>query len=234
MFADEDLLPISALQHLLYCPRQCALIHVERVWAENLLTFQGRQMHEKADKGRSTRRSKKPEVGRNIQVVSRALGIWGKCDVVEFRATSDVPAGAPASAGMSSTRNGPQVPFPIEYKRGKPKSNGCDRVQLCAQAMCLEEMTGTTIEHGAIFYGITKRRIEVPFEGQLREQTIDAIRRLREMIDVARVPAAEFDPRKCKRCSLIDFCMPENAGAGRQVGRYVQQTLMRMLEQVPT
>jgi CRISPR-associated exonuclease Cas4 len=217
-------LPISALQHLLYCERQCALIHVERLWAENLLTAQGRLMHERPDKGRPTRRARKPEVGRNIQVVSRTLGIWGKCDVVEFHPSST--PGVPASAGMYSTDGAGTVPFPIEYKRGKPKRNKCDAVQLCAQAMCLEEMTGTSIPAGAIFYGLTKRRTDIAFDALLRTQTLDAVRRLREMVQSAQVPRAEYEPRKCKRCSLINLCMPEHAGAAR----YVQRTLARMTQ----
>jgi CRISPR-associated exonuclease Cas4 len=156
MFSEDDLLPISALQHLLFCPRQCALIHLERQWAENRLTIEGQRLHKKADAGKAERRLgvvKGNRAGsdahgdgvrteRAILLRSLQLGLFGKADVVEF-VTVD---------GRTTVR-------PVEYKRGKPKKDRSDVVQLCAQAMCLEEMLGVVIPVGAIFYGVTRRRV---------------------------------------------------------------------------
>jgi CRISPR-associated exonuclease Cas4 len=202
-----DLLPISALQHLLYCERQCALIHIEQVWAENQFTVEGNVMHEKAHDGPDETKAGVRLV-RGLAVKSEALGLSGQCDVVEFHADG--------------------VVLPIEYKRGKPKAHRADEVQLCAQAMCLEEMFGVAsvgnrsaepeapianrryiIPEGRIFYGQTRRRLDVVFDAELRALTADTSRRLREMIESRRTPPAVYEERKCKACSLNELCMPQ-------------------------
>jgi CRISPR-associated exonuclease Cas4 len=191
-FTESELLPISALQHLLYCERQCALIHIERLWAENRFTAEGQILHKKAHGGKTTTR---PE-GRSLRAVpirSFELGLFGIADVVRQK------PGEPA--------------IPIEYKRGRPKRNDCDRVQLCAQALCLEEMTDRRIPHGEIFYGKTRRRIIVEMGPDLRETTIEATRRLRELIESRRTPAAVPGP-KCERCSLKHLCLPRLKSRG--------------------
>lgn len=214
-----DLLPISALQHLLYCERQCALIHVEQVWAENEFTVEGNVMHEKAHDGPDETRAG-VRVVRGLAVKSEALGLSGQCDVVEFH---EHPHG----------QSGPHSPLcgnfilPIEYKRGKPKAHRADEVQLCAQAMCLEEMLrdraipdprgensgqecpGYVIPEGRIFYGQTRRRTDVVFDAELRALTADTARRLREMIASRRTPPAVYEERKCEACSLKELCMPK-------------------------
>ena len=202
MFPEEDCLPISALQHLLFCPRQCALIHVEQQWAENRLTLEGGHLHEKTDRGRASRRGGR-ETTRSMPLRSLRWGIFGKADVVEFEGG---------------------VPLPVEYKRGKPKKDGSDRVQLCAQALCLEEMLGTAVPSGAIFYGITRRREPVMFDAALRGQTLDAIRRLHEMIGSGITPIARRE-KKCHRCSLLRLCMPEVLSGGESASRYLQRSL---------
>jgi CRISPR-associated exonuclease Cas4 len=149
--AQEDVLvPVSALQHYLFCPRQCALIHVEQLWAEDGATAQGRLMHERVDDGKPDRRAGIRTV-RGIAIRSLALGITGKADAVEFHGTGKGAA-----------------PYPIEYKRGKPKSHRADEVQLCAQGLCLEEMFGVPVPEGALFYGKTRRRSVVAFDTELR------------------------------------------------------------------
>jgi CRISPR-associated exonuclease Cas4 len=204
MFTDDDLLPISALQHLLYCPRQCALIHNEQAWAENVLTAQGRLLHEKADSGKVNRR-KAGTVARSVQLVSRKLGIWGKADTVEI-----TPGGAVR---------------PVEYKGGQPKRNDCDRVQLCAQALCLEEMLNVTVDGGAIFYGQTRRREDVTFDDALRERTRGAVADLRELIDSRVTPSAVYEKRKCDRCSLIDLCLPVKMGLPSLASSYINRAI---------
>ena len=187
MFTDEQLLPISALQHLIFCERQCALIHVERLWAENVLTVEGKHLHEKAHDG-SRELIDGVRVARSLWLKSNALGMIGQADVVEFHTDGQV--------------------VPVEYKRGKPKKDDSDRVQICTQAMCLEEMLDTTIKSGQLFYGKQKRRTVVEFDNTLREKTRTTVARLREMIDNRETPTATRQP-KCDNCSLIELCIPD-------------------------
>ncbi|HZL37031.1 MAG TPA: CRISPR-associated protein Cas4 [Tepidisphaeraceae bacterium] len=220
MYPEDDLLPISALQHLLFCPRQCALIHVERLWAENSLTLEGRHLHEKADAGKGE--SRKPLAGgvriaRGLMLRSLQLGLLGKADVVEFRVQ-----------GASTT----PTPFPIEYKRGMPKKNRCDEVQLCAQALCLEEMLQTPVPAGAIFYGKTRRRTEVAMDAALRELTLNLIRRLRKMVDDRQTPAAVRE-KKCDRCSLLQLCLPDARPGTDAASRYLKRSVALSLAGTP-
>ena len=163
-YADEDLLPLSALQHYLFCPRQCALIHVERQWFENRFTAEGKMMHERVDReGDMQRGAVRVEYG--LRLVCRELGLSGQADVVEFH----------KSEKMQETG----LPYPVEYKRGRPKKDDSDRVQLCAQALCLEEMYQTHIARGALFYGKTRRRQVVTFDSEIRDLTLKTIESLR-------------------------------------------------------
>jgi CRISPR-associated exonuclease Cas4 len=226
VFAEEDLLPISALQHLLFCPRQCALIHIERLWAENRLTVEGRQLHKKADAGRvERRRGLKERRGRRaaggtahgdgvcteraVLLRSLELGLFGRADVIEF----------------VTTAGGQPVVRPVEYKRGKPKKDRSDVVQLCAQAMCLEEMLGVAVPAGAIFYGVTRRRVEVPFDESLRALTRQTIDRLHAMIRSGRTPPAKRE-KKCERCSLVNLCLPDVLEGSESASRYLRRSLL--------
>ncbi|HBI41404.1 MAG TPA: CRISPR-associated protein Cas4 [Planctomycetales bacterium] len=215
MFSEEDLLPISALQHLLYCARQCALIHVEQLWAENRFTVEGRHLHERANGG-------KPDMRKGLRTVralplwSYSLGLIGKADVVEFGEVSGASGG-----GVGSTA------FPVEYKRGKPKAHDADRVQLCAQGLCLEEMFGARVEAGALFYGRTRRRTDVAFDEGLRELTRETAGRLHELLRSGRTPAAVYEKKKCERCSLKNLCLPRMP-AGR-AERYLDGALTAAL-----
>lgn len=224
MFPEDDLLPISALQHLLFCPRQCALIHVERLWAENRLTVEGRHLHQRADAGKGEARGPTRgslRVARGLPVRSLQLGVWGKADVVEFRGPA---AGSLQRPGDGDPLSRQLVPFPIEYKRGKPKRDGSDRVQLCAQALCLEEMLGAAVPAGAIFYGVTRRREEVPFDDALRALTLRTIERLHEMVASGRTPPAVRE-KKCERCSLKSLCLPEVLEGREPASRYLRRSL---------
>ncbi|HEY2584554.1 MAG TPA: CRISPR-associated protein Cas4 [Tepidisphaeraceae bacterium] len=222
MFSDDDLLPISALQHLLYCERQCALIHLERLWAENRFTVEGRHLHERADAGK---REARPggRTARAVPLWSYELGLFGMADVIEY-------AAAPLATGHSQlATNNPQpttgnsqpatspVPFPVEYKRGKPKAHDADRVQLCAQAMCLDEMLGVPVPAGALFYGRTRRREDVAFDAALRALTTETAARLHELLAGGQTPPAVYERRKCERCSLKSQCLPR-LPAGRAAG----------------
>ncbi|MBB5353691.1 CRISPR-associated exonuclease Cas4 [Haloferula luteola] len=189
MDADDRLVPISALQHWLYCTRQCALIHVEQAWAENRFTAEGRVMHQNAHDGDDeTRRGLR--ITRGMPVVSEGIGLTGQCDVVEFHADGTV--------------------LPVEYKRGKPKALRADEAQLCAQAMCLEEMLGATITAGCLYYGEKHRRTEVAFDEELRELVRATAAAVRACLAEGKTPLAEYEPRRCDACSLIEVCKPKS------------------------
>lgn len=203
MYAESELLPISALQHLLFCERQCALIHIERQWAENRFTAEGAILHRAAHSGRSARR-KDVRTVRSLPVRNLELGLFGIADIVDFDGTGGVR--------------------PVEYKRGKPKRNDCDRVQLCAQALCLEEMLGISIDRADLFYGGTRRRVTVELDAALRDLTRNAATRLHSLIRSERNPPAELGP-KCKHCSLRTVCMPELAARGAGIRAYLDRML---------
>ena len=201
-FADHDLLPLSGVQHVVFCKRQAALIHLEGMWADNPLTIEGSHLHEAADAGlREVRGSLR--ITRGLPLRSYRLGLSGIADVVEFRRTEDPFAGArlPGAAGL-------WIPFPVEYKRGRPKLYRADEVQLCAQGLSLEEMLEVPVLRGALFYGKTRRRREIDFDPELRQLTEETAKRFRQIIESRRTPLAHREPR-CRRCSLLDVCKPE-------------------------
>lgn len=187
---DEDLIPLSALQHYLYCPRQCSLIHVERLWAENRQTAEGRILHERANRPMAEQRHGVRTVTA-MPLSAPDLGIAGVADVVEIHADA-----------------GGEIPYPVEYKRGRPKAHQADQVQLCAQALCLEAMFGRAVPEGALFYGTTRRRQVVSFDTELRRLTLATIHATREMLAAGHTPLATYDPRRCDACSLLDLCQP--------------------------
>lgn len=227
---DLDLLPISALQHLLYCPRQCALIYLEQAWSENLFTAEGRVMHDKAhDGGTQSRGDVRTALG--VRMVSHKLGLTGQSDVVEYKRAD----GALDEEGRNMAARLPGVkglwcPFPVEYKRGKPKINQADEVQLCAQAMCLEEMHKVVIPSGALFYGATRRRTEVHFTEALRNLTADAAERLHKLISSGKTPQPEYNADKCDRCSLLEICRPQT-GDRQSVARYIRRIMTEQNEE---
>lgn len=210
---ESDLLPISALQHMVFCERQCALIHVERVWIENRLTAEGRLLHERVDQqGQESRGD--VHIARGLPIRNLQLGLTGIADVVEFHRVSDVEAGAALSGKSGFWR-----PFPVEYKRGKPKSDDCDEIQLCAQALCLEEKYGVEIPSGALFYGTPRRRQEVLFDVQLRSRVREVSERLHQLVRNARIPSAVYSP-KCDSCSLFEYCQPKSIGCSRSAKKF--------------
>ena len=184
---EDELAPISALQHMLFCPRQCALIHNERQWAENRFTAEGRILHQRTDGGGRERRAG-VTTERSVPLRSLRLGISGVADVVEMHEDGHL--------------------YPIEYKRGRPKAHRADEVQLCAQAMCLEEMLGTPVLEGALFYGRNRRRSTVTFDAELRALTRRVADNTRRMLAAGVTPPPEYDARKCDACSLKEVCQP--------------------------
>jgi CRISPR-associated exonuclease Cas4 len=222
MYSEDELLPISALQHLAFCERQCALIHLEQVWDENRLTAEGRILHEKAHETESELRAGVYDA-RGLRVRSLKLGLAGMADVVEFH---------PDPTGVSLPgRSGRWRPYPVEYKRGRPKQNISDHVQLCAQAICLEEMLGITVPVGAMFYGQPRRRQVVDFSPSLRGEVSRLAARLHLLIKQGITPPAVW-ARKCSNCSLLDWCHPKTAGAGKSARRYLGQMLSSEEEKV--
>ncbi len=183
---DSDLIVLSALQHYLFCPRQCALIHVEQLWAEDGATAEGRLLHERTDAGRPDRRHG-IKILRSLTIRSFSLGVSGKADVVELHGAT---------------------PYPVEYKRGRPKTHRADEVQLCAQAICLEEMFNTPVPEGALFYGETRRRSVVAFDGELRALTARVAADARNMIAADVTPPPVFRPA-CGKCSMQELCRPQ-------------------------
>jgi len=203
----DDPIPLSALQHHLYCPRQCALIHIERIWSENRFTAEGRLLHDKADQPAVEKR-KGIRTVTAMPLANEALGIAGVADVVEFHA---------AAQG--------EQPYPVEYKRGKPKAHRADEVQLCAQALCLEVMFGKPCAEGALYYGKTRRRQTVVFDEALRTLTLQVIAETRALIESGKTPSAEYNAKRCDACSLIDDCQPKLLAHRRNVNVWLQDAL---------
>jgi CRISPR-associated exonuclease Cas4 len=201
MFSEDELLPLSALQHVVFCDRQAALIHVERLWSENVHTIEGHHAHEQAhETGGESRGSIR--IVRALPLRSFSVGLIGVADVVEFHQQG---AGVVLPGRVGRWRL-----FPIEYKKGKPKRHRADDVQLCGQAMCLEEMFQTTVTDGALFYAKTRRRKPIAFDETLRALTLRAAARFREIVEQRLTPAARWGA-KCRQCSLIDDCRPRAA-----------------------
>jgi CRISPR-associated exonuclease Cas4 len=197
---EDALVPVSALQHYLFCPRQCALIHVERIWVEDGATAEGRILHERVDGGRPDRKRGVRTV-RSIVLRSFTHGLAGKADAVEF-------------SGEAS------APYPVEYKRGRPKAHRADEVQLCAQALCLEEMFGHPIAEGALFYAQTRKRLTVILDAELRNLTVRIAAEVRAMIAENRTPPPHAMPG-CKRCSVADQCRPKRLEKPPSVNRWL-------------
>lgn len=219
MHTEDELLPISGLQHLLFCERRAALVLLEGIWGENASTVEGHILHEKAhDTESETRRNTR--IARGLRLRSLETGLTGKADVVEFRRISNVGLdGIPLIGQQGFWR-----PYPVEYKKGRLRREEGYEVQLCAQALCLEEMLGTVVPSGAIFYGMPKRRLEVVFDAHLRKKTLAAAKRLHELAEKGKTPSAEYG-RKCKSCSLFDYCMPKISGRQKKVKNYMDAAI---------
>ncbi|MGE5553385.1 MAG: CRISPR-associated protein Cas4 [Betaproteobacteria bacterium] len=218
-YAEERLLPLSGIQHLAFCERQWALIHVEQQWAENGPTVEGRHLHERAHDPFFLDEGADCLVARSVPLVSRTLGLYGQADVVEFRRVSAEVGGVSLPG-----REGYWLPKPVEYKRGKPKPDERDEVQLCAQAMCLEEMLNTSIATGDLYYGEIRRRRSVCLTASLRQRVEELCLRMHALFEAGITPRAERGKR-CQACSLIDVCIPALTRKPRSVRGYIVRHL---------
>lgn len=208
MYAEDDLIMISALQHYAFCERQCALIHLEQAWAENRLTAEGKVLHDRVDQV-STQSRGDVRIATSVRIRSLRIGIVGVIDLLEFhRLETPVDENASMVGVPLPKVSGCWRPFPVEYKRGKPKEHRADEVQLCAQALALEETLHVTIQSGALFYGQTRRRFDVCFDGDLRRLTERLAADVHALLAGEKTPPAVYAP-KCKSCSLIEICRPE-------------------------
>lgn len=219
MYSEDELIPISALQHAMYCERQFALIHIEQAWKENRYTAEGQVLHERVDREHhESRRTKRTEYG--LAIRSLEFGLIGKADLVEFEKPS---------------RDEYTMIRPVEFKRGKTKPNDVDKVQLCAQALCLEEMFKTRVPDGQFYYLQEHRRSSIPFDDELRVGTLGVVRRVHDLLAARVTPPAEYRKKKCDRCSLIDLCMPKStSGESKRVSRYVANQLRTGLKEDPS
>lgn len=213
MVSEPEPIPLSALQHATYCLRQAALIHLERLWADNRFTAEGDVLHAVADKG-GKRQARGARRVMALAVSSTRLGIAGVCDMVEF-----------------TSKAGVELPFPVEYKRGKPKLHRADEVQLCAQALCLEEMTGQQVPEGALYYAETHRRVAVPFDAELRGLTEVIVADLRAVLASGVTPPPTPHKSRCRACSLLELCRPQLYA--RPVLAWRTKMLREMLEEGP-
>lgn len=212
----DELLPLSGIQHFLFCRRQWALIHVERQWQENLLTVEGRLLHKRVDDPFFTEIRSGVIIARSVPVASYRLGLAGVCDVVEFTESLqgvELPG-----------RQGRYLPAPVEYKRGKPKKEPCDEAQLCAQAICLEEMLAVTIPRGYLYYGETRHRKEVLLSSDLHALVEQMSAEMHAYYQRGYTPRVKTS-KACRSCSLADICLPELQEKTLPASQYIRQTL---------
>ena len=204
MYPEEDFILISGLQHLNFCERQWALIHMEQEWAENVLTIEGKQLHDHVHEQGAEPRGKIRMV-RGLQLSSAKFGLYGVADLVEFHSDENYHRG---NGGRMDVNCGDQKVYPVEYKRGRKRYDRSDEIQLCAQALCLEEMLQTIVPEGAIFYGQPRRRHLVSFNDDLRGSVQRLCDRARELLTKGRIPPPVL-AHHCSNCSLATVCMPE-------------------------
>lgn len=214
-YTEDDYLMLSGIQHFKFCRRQWALIHIEQQWAENIHTVVGELMHKKAHDPYLTEKRKDLLVVRSLPVASKAMGVSGECDVVEFRRCED---------GIKlHGHRGTFLVYPIEYKKGKPKVTEEDKLQLVAQALCLEEMFSTNISEGALFYGETRRREAVIITEELRQEVIKMFQEMHQYFDRKYTPKVKYN-KACNSCSLKDICLPKLEKSS-SVEKYITQML---------
>ena len=222
-FSDDELLALSLLQHIVFCERQCSLNSNEQLWFDNKLTVSGSQLHRRVH-GEAPRREKRGDVVivRELMLCSHILGVTGKADVVEFHKV-------PSAGVLIEGCDGFWQPYPVEYKHGTPKVDDCDMVQLCAQAICLEEMLGSEVPEGALFYGRIQKREQVVFNKELRLRTQDSAQKLHELVEGGCNPPAELRDC-CNQCAMKDTCMPEVTGSSRRATNYIDRALRDQTE----
>ncbi|MDK9706620.1 MAG: CRISPR-associated protein Cas4 [Desulforhopalus sp.] len=236
MYNEEDLLPISLLQHLLFCERRAALIQLEGIWEDNLFTVEGSHLHKKVDDDVPTESRNDIRISRGLLLRSSEFGLSGKADVVEFHRMSDkaiissITTEERAISIPLAGTGGLWKPYPVDYKRGRMRHEEGFEAQLCAQAICLEEMLGCSVPEGAIYYGKPHRRLVVLFDDTLRSKTIKAANRLHKLVTSGRTPQARYE-KKCESCSLLSACMPKVTGSKRSAKSYLTTALDQVSQQ---
>lgn len=214
-YTDDEMLQLSGIQHFAFCPRQWALIHIEKLWAENVLTVEGKFLHERADDPFFAETRQGVKTVRAVPVVSRELGLHGVIDVMEI-----------CDEGTGQER----MMTIIEYKRGRPKPDERDEVQICAQAMCVEEMLGVSLQCGFLFYGQTKRRVQVEYSPKLRQKVKEYAAQMHEIFKTGKTPLA-ITTKKCRNCSMADLCVPDLAAKTSQVQKYVAKNIAVIIKE---
>jgi CRISPR-associated exonuclease Cas4 len=215
-YPPDELLPLSGIQHFIFCRRQWALIHVERQWHENALTAEGKLLHQRADNPFFSETRKGVITARAVPVASYHLGLSGVCDVVEC---TEAPEGVKLPG-----REGLYLPAPVEYKRGHEKRDPCDEAQLCAQAICLEEMLAVSIGVGWLYYGETRHRVEVELTASLRSLVREISDEMHAYFQRGYTPRVK-PSKACRSCSLADLCLPELQGKVMAASKYIQQQI---------
>ena len=215
-YTPDELLPLSGIQHFLFCRRQWALIHVECQWQENARTMEGRLLHKCTDDPFFTETRRGLIIARAVPIASYQLGLRGVCDVVEF---SESPQGVRLPG-----REGLYLPAPVEYKRGAPKPGPYDEAQLCAQAICLEEMLSVTIPMGFLYYGEIRRRIEVPLSDELRRLVHEMSAEMHAYFKRGYTPRVKTS-KACRSCSLAGICLPDLQEKPIPASRYIRQQI---------
>jgi CRISPR-associated exonuclease Cas4 len=227
-YLEDELLPLSTLADLVFCERRAALHLVEAIWTDNVFTVEGTHLHQKVEDNIPVESRGNIRIVRGLRLRSLRLGLVGKTDVVEFHRIQAedgghvVPQGTKPAGIQPAGATGLWQPFPVEYKRGRLRHEEGYEVQVCAQALCLEEMLAVDIPAGALYYGKPKRRLEVLFDAKLRHVTETAALRLHELIRSNTTPKARYQ-KKCESCSLISLCLPKATGARRSVSSYLAE-----------
>lgn len=226
-YTPDDLLPLSGIQHFLFCRRQWALIHVEMQWQDNVLTVEGKQMHQRVEDPFFTETRNGVVIARAVPVASYTLGLSGVCDVVEF--IPSPPSPLPLGEGCRGegirlpNREGLYLPVPVEYKRGKPKRDPIDEAQLCAQAMCLEEMLSVEILRGYLYYGQTRHREEVELTSKLRSLVQEISAEMHHYFSRGYTPKVKTS-KACRSCSLAEICLPSLQDV-IEASKYIRQQI---------
>lgn len=219
MYSEEELLALSGIQHMAFCERQWALIHVERQWAESVRTVEGHNLHKKVDNPYLFEARGGLLTARAVPVASYRLGLYGVCDVVEFEKTDETE-----NSTVLSGRKGHWQPFPVEYKRGNIKKDDRDEVQLCAQALCLEEMHGVKVDKCYLYYGEIHHRVTITLSEDLRKRVVELTNRMHLLFQEGVTPKAVKE-KKCRLCSLIDICVPEISTSKMSVSDYLKRSI---------
>ncbi len=218
MFTEDELLPISALADIVFCERRAALHRLEEIWQESVATIEGHHLHDKVHAGEGESRGT-VRIVRGLRLRSLRLGLSGMADVFEFHRLEQGTEGI-VLPGVS----GRWMPFPVEYKRGVVRHEESFECQLCAQAICLEEMLNCHIPAGALFYGLSRRRKEILLTDKLRHGTEEAAVRLHQVVNAGVTPQARYE-KKCEKCSLLAQCMPKTAGGGKSAAAWLSAQL---------